>query len=101
MFIFPTFGENYGHVIAESLASGCPILLSDTTPWNMLERYGAGFNISVLDFEGYANRLQKFIDMDNQEWRCYSNRALAVARDYVDNNRTIGKYINFFTNHES
>lgn len=101
LFIFPTFGENYGHVIAESLASGCPILLSDTTPWNMLDKYGAGFNVSVLDFEGYVNRLQKFIDMDNQEWRCYSNRALAVAMDYVDNNRTINKYLKYFINYES
>lgn len=101
LFLFPTFGENYGHVIAESLASGCPILLSDTTPWNMLEKYGAGFNVSLLDIEGYVNRLQKFIDMDNQEWRCYSSRALAVANDFVDNNRTIRKYIKYFISNES
>lgn len=33
VFLFPTKGENFGHVIKESLQSGCIPLISDTTPW--------------------------------------------------------------------
>jgi glycosyltransferase involved in cell wall biosynthesis len=33
LFAFPTRGENFGHVIFESLSAGTPVLLSDTTPW--------------------------------------------------------------------
>ena len=33
LFVFPTLGENFGHVIHESLSVGTPVLVSDTTPW--------------------------------------------------------------------
>lgn len=33
LFVFPTRGENFGHVIIESLNVGTPVLLSDRTPW--------------------------------------------------------------------
>ncbi|MFI9640565.1 glycosyltransferase [Micromonospora sp. NPDC051925] len=35
-FLFPTLGENFGHVILESLASGCPVICSDETPFSEL-----------------------------------------------------------------
>ncbi|QKW13107.1 glycosyltransferase family 4 protein [Verrucosispora sp. NA02020] len=35
-FLFPTLGENYGHVIVESLAAGCPVICSDETPFSAL-----------------------------------------------------------------
>src|SRR5208283_1031370 len=37
LFYCPTLGENYGHVISEALAAGCPALISDRTPWRGLE----------------------------------------------------------------
>lgn len=33
LFVLPTRGENYGHVVLESLMSGTPVLISDKTPW--------------------------------------------------------------------
>jgi len=33
LFAFPTKGENFGHVIVESLLAGTPVLLSEKTPW--------------------------------------------------------------------
>lgn len=33
LFAFPTRGENFGHVIFESLRAGTPVLSSDQTPW--------------------------------------------------------------------
>ena len=30
LFVFPTLGENFGHVIHESLSVGTPVLVSDT-----------------------------------------------------------------------
>jgi glycosyltransferase involved in cell wall biosynthesis len=33
LFVFPTQGENFGHVIFEALRAGTPVLLSDRTPW--------------------------------------------------------------------
>ncbi len=41
-FVFPTRGENFGHVIAESLSASCPVVCSDATPWTRLLQNGGG-----------------------------------------------------------
>jgi glycosyltransferase involved in cell wall biosynthesis len=33
LFAFPTLGENFGHVVFESLCAGTPVLISDRTSW--------------------------------------------------------------------
>jgi glycosyltransferase involved in cell wall biosynthesis len=33
LLLLPTRGENFGHVIFESLAAGTPVIISDRTPW--------------------------------------------------------------------
>lgn len=35
--IFPTLGENFGHVVAEALSMGVPVLASPNTPWSESE----------------------------------------------------------------
>lgn len=53
LFLFPTLGENYGHVIFEALSVGLPVLTSDQTPWNDLRAAGAGWAIAP-DANGVA-----------------------------------------------
>ena len=43
VFYFPTKGENFGQVIWESLSCGCPVLISDQTPWNNIESHHVGW----------------------------------------------------------
>lgn len=54
LFLFPTLGENYGHVIRESLSAGVPALISDTTPWRGLEARGAGADLPLDDPRRFA-----------------------------------------------
>lgn len=61
LFLFPTKGENYGHVIFESLSCGCPVLLTkDTTPWNDLEKNNVGYNIPLSDIQGWLDKITLF-----------------------------------------
>jgi glycosyltransferase involved in cell wall biosynthesis len=57
-FVFPTLGENFGYVIAESLSASCPVLCSAETPWTDVLRGGGG---TVLDSPTVAG-LAKAID---------------------------------------
>lgn len=59
IFLFPTHGENYGHVIAESLLAGTAVLVSDTTPWRQLEKQGLGWDMPLLDIGGFIERIEK------------------------------------------
>ena len=63
-FLFPTLGENYGHVIAESLAAECIPIISDTTPWTDLEEKGCGFVCSLNDTAAFAKAVEELAAMD-------------------------------------
>lgn len=58
-FLFPTLGENYGHVIAESLGAGCVPVISDTTPWLDLDENKSGYVCSLNDLSSFAKALDE------------------------------------------
>ena len=47
LFFLPTRGENFGHVIAEALSVGTPVLISDQTPWRKLAAVGLGHDLPL------------------------------------------------------
>lgn len=47
LFVLPTFSENFGVVIAEALAQGCPVITTKGTPWKALEEQGCGWWIDI------------------------------------------------------
>lgn len=56
-FVFPTQGENFGHVIAESLSASCPVICSDQTPWSSVLRAGGGVVLTDLTPTALAQQL--------------------------------------------
>jgi glycosyltransferase involved in cell wall biosynthesis len=79
LLFFPTLGENYGHVILEALSVGCPVLISDRTPWRQLESLGVGWDVS-LDQPGEFQRiLDQCVAMDSVRWRELSEAAATYA----------------------
>ena len=95
VFLFPTLGENFGHVIVEALLAGCPILTSDQTPWRQLEARGIGFDLPLTDIAGFRSAIQRFIDMGAEQFAPWSRRAqefaIAAIRDEttVSDNRNM------------
>jgi glycosyltransferase involved in cell wall biosynthesis len=79
LLFLPTLGENFGHVILESLRAGCPVLISDRTPWRNLEAEGVGWDIPVEDTSAFQKVLQHCLEMDNQELRKMCERARDLA----------------------
>jgi glycosyltransferase involved in cell wall biosynthesis len=59
VMLLPTFDENYGHVIAEALAAGCPPLISDQTPWQDLEARGVGWDLPLEDLDAFRAVLER------------------------------------------
>lgn len=58
-FLFPTLGENLGHVIAESLSAGCPVVCSRSTPWTRVLSRGGGAALASLDFAVWAAEIAR------------------------------------------
>ncbi len=43
LLVLPSWSENFGMVVAEALAHGCPAVVSRGAPWSGLEREGCGW----------------------------------------------------------
>lgn len=81
LFLLPTHGENFGHVIVEALSAGCGLLLSDQTPWRNLAERGVGYDLALSDSAGFRSALRRFVDMGDAEFSAMSVRATALARE--------------------
>lgn len=80
-FLFPTFNENYGHVIAEALANGCPVILSKgTTPWDDLDNV-AGYVCSLDDKKQYVAAIEKIAHMDQREFSKMSEQTINYYKE--------------------
>jgi glycosyltransferase involved in cell wall biosynthesis len=85
LFFFPTLGESFGYVILESLLAGCPVLLSDTTPWANLEPAKAGWALPLEDLDSFVDIVQKCIDMDADDHAEWSTGARGFAHAHIEN----------------
>lgn len=83
LFLFPTLGENFGHVICEALSAGCPVLISDQTPWRNLEDEGAGWDIPLSQTERFCAVLQQCVDADAECYSAMSDSARAYAERHL------------------
>ncbi|WP_369684055.1 glycosyltransferase family 4 protein [Pseudomonas gingeri] len=63
----PTQGENYGHVIAESISVGTPVLLSDQTPWRSLEADGLGWDLPLDNPRMFSEKIDLLASMADEE----------------------------------
>ena len=92
LFLFPTLGEGFANVIFESLAAGCPVLVSDTTPWRGLEERGVGWDVSLDDGERFQAILQECVDMDSEVHASLSRRAREYAVQYARDSSVLDMY---------
>ena len=96
LFLLPTKGENFGHVILEALRAGCPVLTTDETPWGALTEEGAGWALPLNEPGWFTGTLQACVGMGHEEMRAMSERAVAFGfehwpgrKDIEDNRRLL------------
>jgi len=83
--ILPTHGENFGYVILEAFASGCPVLISDETPWRDLAFSGVGWDIPLADTRQWIDVLRRCIEMDQETYALMSQRSRSYFEQWMAN----------------
>lgn len=95
LFLFPSRGENYGHVIAESLSVGTRVLTSKETPWRDLQADGVGWDFDVEDLPSFVKVLDELASQTVSERSAVRELVRKAAsirlynREALDNNRRL------------
>lgn len=95
-FVLPTLNENFGHSIIEALSAGCPVIISDQTPWNDVEQFGAGWVISLDDDQKWKEVLLMASNLDKDQFEQMSKRAQDYVREKFDFDDLRRKYLKLF-----
>lgn len=80
LFFLPTKGENFGHAIVEALQQGCPVLISDRTPWHNLTESKAGWDLPLEDTRAFVSAICQALEMDNSTFAEWSES----SRKYIE-----------------
>ena len=86
-FLFPTYSENFGHVIAEALMSGCSVIISDQTPWTDINDTNAGWANSLDNKERFIKAIQNVIDQSESD----NKEQIKLINRYLENKINITK----------
>ena len=96
IFVLPTLGENYGHVIYEALSAGDPTLISDQTPWRGLEKEKAGWDLPLKEKDKFKKAIRQAVAWNQEEYNEWSKNAIQLARNSFDIPRLHEKYRKLF-----
>lgn len=77
IMVLPTRGENFGHAIAEALSVGCPVVVSDRTPWTELITDGCGWVVDTDDPGPMRDALERLAGLSCED-RIIARRAIAA-----------------------
>ena len=81
VFFLPTRAESFGHAISESLLAGCPVLISDQTPWHDLEARHAGWDLPLVEPERFTAVIDRCVAMSAKELEAWSAGAYELGRE--------------------
>lgn len=64
----PSTGENFGHIILESMLNSCVPIISNKTPWRDLENNKIGFDIPLEDKQLFSEKIDLLAAMNQEEF---------------------------------
>jgi glycosyltransferase involved in cell wall biosynthesis len=92
----PTLNENFGHSIVESLLCGCPVIISDQTPWNDLDNFNAGYAIDLNDKSNFVIALTNMALLNTKEYEQKSKDAIKYISTKFNVEQSVKQYIDLF-----
>ena len=96
LLISTSLNENYGHSIVEALSVGCPVIVSNHSPWRELNENLAGENLDLV-IEQYAEKINFYTLLNQTEFLKYRNGAIDYFKKKIDLDIFKEAYIRLFS----
>lgn len=94
-FVLPTKGENFGQAIADALVAGCPVIISDKTPWKNLAKEEVGWDLE-LKVDVFKECIKQCLEIENKEYQHMRYKAKQYAVKKAENVELIERYVKLF-----
>ena len=95
VFLFPSSGENFGHVIAEAIMAGCVVITSDKTPWGKIQTNKVGWALPLKSKESFIEILNYLCELSEIDFKELQNKVFLNAKNLLNEKTTIKKYIEY------
>ena len=96
LFLLPTFGESFGHVIREALVAGLPVLISDQTPWQHVAKVGAGWAFDLADRAAFVAAIERVAAWSDDERAAAREAARGCGERGVDEGTALDRQLRVF-----
>jgi glycosyltransferase involved in cell wall biosynthesis len=94
--LLPTLNENFGHSIVESLLCGCPVIISDQTPWNDLNDFNAGYAIALNDKKQFVDAIIEAAKLNQDDFTKKSKATNDYIQKKIDLTIVLNQYKTLF-----
>ncbi|MBK9480245.1 MAG: glycosyltransferase family 4 protein [Bacteroidetes bacterium] len=92
----PTQGENFGHIILESFTAGCPVIISDKTPWKNLEALNIGFAQSLSNTASFVEAIENMAALNQEQYILWSKSAFDFGVQHTSNPEILKQNLTLF-----
>jgi glycosyltransferase involved in cell wall biosynthesis len=96
--VLPTLNENFGYVIIEAFAAGCPVIASDQIGWKAIETAGIGMRIPLSNTGLWTTQIEHCLSMDNAVFRTAAFSARDFAVEWLSSDKSVSACEGMFRN---
>lgn len=82
--VLPSYSENFGMVIAESLACGIPVVATNGTPWESITTHNCGWYIDATQ-EALVSAIREITNTSKADLASMGKRGESVALEFQSN----------------
>ena len=98
VFVLPSFSENFGNVVLESLSFSTPVIASKYTPWEDLIKYNCGCWVKN-EVKDIQESLTFFLTLNRDVYTLYAKNSYKFVHDKYDINKNIPYLISIYKAH--
>ncbi|WP_047551036.1 glycosyltransferase family 4 protein [Psychroserpens sp. Hel_I_66] len=95
-FILLSEGENFGHSILEALSVGCPVIISNNTPWKDLKLKSIGWNVDINSNKEIENVFDEIFNMNEDSYKEMVKQSFIFAKNFSEDKELLNHNKNLF-----